>query len=172
MTFKLRFDARKIADWSARYEYDDRVPIAIAPRALARGHLLKSEFLAIAKWKSQRTRSHCAKNSPGFIESVTATAFASRDARLQIEVLTLLTGVSWPTASVLLHFYAKGPYPVLDYRALWSLSHVLSQRDYTFSFWQRYTAFAVQLADQTGVSMRTLDRALWQYSKDNQPALG
>jgi hypothetical protein len=39
---------------------------------------------------------------------------------------------------------------------------------YEFSFWWEYTQFCRKLAAEAGVSMRTLDRALWQYSKENQ----
>ncbi len=36
-------------------------------------------------------------------------------------VLRFLDGVEWPTASTILHFCGARPYPILDYRALWSL---------------------------------------------------
>ena len=61
-------------------------------------------------------------NAEGFVNAVTATALATPDERLRIEVLTLLDGVDWPTASVVLHFCHADPYPILDYRAIWSLA--------------------------------------------------
>lgn len=36
-------------------------------------------------------------------------------------ILTTINGVSWPMASVLLHFGHADRYPILDFRALWSL---------------------------------------------------
>jgi hypothetical protein len=87
--------------------------------------------------------------------------------RLQIEVLTLLDGVSWPTASVILHFFHSAPYPIVDFRALWSLKNKVPKR-YGFNFWQKYTSYCRGLSKRAGVSMRTLDRALWQFSKENQ----
>jgi hypothetical protein len=74
-----------------------------------------------------------------------------------------LHGVSWPTASVFLHFAGRDRYPILDYRALWSLG-IEKPIAYTFDFWWHYTLFCRKLADEAYVSMRTLDRALWQFS--------
>jgi len=78
-----------------------------------------------------------------------------------------MNGVSWPTASVLLHFGYFDLYPVLDFRALWSLGIDSERTEYDFEFWWQYTQFCRELAKDVGVTMRTLDRALWQYSKDN-----
>lgn len=83
-------------------------------------------------------------------------------------MLLLLTGVSWPTASVILHFCARDRYPILDFRALWSLGF-LRVPAFTFSFWWEYTCFIRGINDRMGLSMRTIDRALWQYSKERQP---
>ena len=99
------------------------------------------------------------------------TSLASQNERIRIEVLTLLHGVSWPTASVLLHLGHPDPYPILDFRAMWSLSVDVPDDTsgfYTFDLWWAYTQFCRKLANQCGVDMRTLDRALWQYSKMNQ----
>jgi hypothetical protein len=83
-------------------------------------------------------------------------------------VLTLLQGVEWPTASVLLHFGHRDLYPILDYRALWSLQVEPPKAGYDFEFWREYTKSCRELARQAELDMRTLDRALWQYSRENQ----
>ncbi|MGH7322475.1 MAG: hypothetical protein ACRELA_23010, partial [Candidatus Rokuibacteriota bacterium] len=82
-------------------------------------------------------------------------------------ILRTLAGIEWPTASVILHFCDGRPYPILDYRALWSLGFAKPPA-YTFDFWWAYTDFARVLAQSTGHDMRTLDRALWQFSKAHQ----
>jgi hypothetical protein len=105
----------------------------------------------------------------GFVLSVTSTAFTPPDERLRIEVLTLLEGVGWPTASTILHFCSNDRYPIIDFRALWSLGAAVP-KFYDFEFWWAYTQFCRGLVDQAGVTMRTLDRALWQFSKANQPS--
>ena len=103
-----------------------------------------------------------------FIRDVTGTALSTNNERLRIEVLTLLSGVNWPTASVLLHFGHTEPYPILDFRALWSLG-LQPPSQYNFEFWWAHTQFCRKLATRCKVSMRTLDQALWQFSKSNQP---
>lgn len=59
-------------------------------------------------------------------------------------------------------------YPILDFRALWSLGQTNTPSSYTFDFWWAYVEHARGLADEAGLRMRTLDRALWQYSKERQ----
>jgi hypothetical protein len=60
-------------------------------------------------------------------------------------------------------------YPILDYRALGSLVHDKPPAVYTFDFWWEYVQFCRRLAAELGCSMRVLGRALWQFSKENQP---
>jgi hypothetical protein len=72
---------------------------------------------------------------------------------------------------VLLHFGHTDPYPILDFRALWSLGVDVpadAHGFYDFPLWWEYTKFCRDLADACGVPMRVLDRALWRYSKENQ----
>ena len=171
MKFKLRVPRRHIGEWSLRYSnnLDDAVPLAVGHHAQARGYVSRSEFLEIARWKSPRTQPRCQVNCDEFVESVTSVALGTSDERLAIEVLTLLDGVSWPTASVILHFCSVRRYPILDYRALWSLSCDAAAPDYDFALWWDYVRATRDLADELSVSMRTLDRVLWAYSKAKQP---
>ena len=172
LNFKLRFPRGDIVKWAERYGSSDAdaVPLALGPVAKKRGYLTRSEFLALSRWKTPRTQKRCANNSAEFIKVVTEGSLSSSDERFRIEVLTLLSGVQWPTASVILHFCAREPYPILDYRALWSLSCLVPEKGYDFENWWDYCSFTRRLATQAGVSMRVLDRALWQYSKELQPA--
>jgi hypothetical protein len=101
------------------------------------------------------------------VEAVTRTAASATNERLRIEVLRLLKGVNWATASVILHFGVRDPYPILDYRALWSLGYD-EPPSYDFDFWWSYVGFTRDLAAEQSVSMRALDRSLWQFSKQNQ----
>lgn len=166
--FTLRFELSQIRFWARRYPLDDDVKVEkIAGEVHARGYFTRAEFLDLCYWKSPRSKSYVERNNEEFILAVTHTALATPDERLRIEVLTLLDGVSWPTASVLLHFGHNAPYPILDYRALWSLS-VEGGMNYNFDFWWEYVQACRQTAKQAGVEMRTLDRALWQYAKENQ----
>ena len=82
-------------------------------------------------------------------------------------MLTLLDGVRWPTASVVLHFFHKDRYPIVDFRAPWSMSMDVPNQ-YSFDFWWKYAGYCRVMADRAHLDMRQLDQALWQYSKENQ----
>ncbi|HSS44163.1 MAG TPA: hypothetical protein VLO07_02390 [Thermoanaerobaculia bacterium] len=167
--FRLRFPAGQIGDLANRYSdsADDLIERVLAPRIKKMGFLRKPDFIRLCRWKTPRSRRHVQKNSDAFIRAVTQTAFSTTDERLRIEVLTLLDGVDWPTASVILHFGHRDPYPILDVRAVWSLG-IDKPPKYDFRFWQAYTRFCRTLSKKSCRSLRTLDKALWQYSKENQ----
>jgi len=81
--------------------------------------------------------------------------------------MNFLDGVRWPTASVILHYFHREPYPIVDFRTLWSLS-IDVPCDYSFVFWWDYVTYCRSLAQRLGLDVRQLDQALWQYSKENQ----
>lgn len=139
--------------------------------SLIKEGLSLSHLEQIVQWKSPRSVHWIQqKNDPykqhkePYIREVTRFALATCSERARIKALTLLDGVGWPTASVILHFYHTEPYPILDFRALWSVGADLEHK-YDFAFWYEYVEFCRKEAKKAGVSMRTLDRALWQYSK-------
>jgi hypothetical protein len=167
-TFTLRFDLQEIHTWAGLYPTadDHLIEAMIAPRVRERGYFTKPELIEMCRWKTPRSGPRVASNPDEFVQTVTQTALSTADERLRIEVLTLLHGVSWPTASVLLHFGHCDPYPILDFRALWSLG--VDEQRYNFAFWWDYMLVCRSLAEKAGVSMRTLDRALWAYSKEHQ----
>jgi hypothetical protein len=168
-SLRLRFAERDIAHWAARFSFpsESKIERQIAPAARRRGYLTKKEFLAICRWKTPRSRQRCKRNRPAFVKEVTRIAFATGDEELKITALLRLSGVSWPTASVILHFCDRRPYPILDYRALWSVGFARPPA-YTLPFWLKYVTYVRSLSRRTGHGMRTIDRALWQYSKEHQ----
>ena len=169
---KLRFDRRLVRPLAARFDVagDAAIEREVAPRVRANGHLTKADFLAVCGWKSPRSRPRCEENSDELVRAVTGVALSTSCEQLRVEALTLLRGVHWPTASAILHFCHEEPYPVLDVRALWSLG-VERPPPYAFDFWRAYTEACREIARRSRVSMRELDRALWQYSKENQGGL-
>jgi hypothetical protein len=166
---RLRFPARDIARWASRYAFpsESAAERRIGAAARRRGYLTRKEFLAICRWKTPRSTPRCASNGSAVIKSVTRRAFAADDEELKITLLRRLSGVGWPTASVILHFCDRRRYPILDYRALWSLG-VNRPPTYTFRFWLQYVTYVRNLSTRTGHDMRTIDLALWQYSKEHQ----
>ena len=121
---KLRFREDDIRQIAAQYAYSGRDIdlITLRPKILARGWLYKKELQQLAEWKSWRSAGRIKNNSEDYIKEITRFALAASIERAKIEALTLLDGVQWPTASVILHFFHHKQYPILDYRALWSVS--------------------------------------------------
>jgi hypothetical protein len=130
--------------------------------------LTRDDFLALCRWKSPRAVPQASRNDAEFIRAITQTALATDSERLRIEVLTLLHGVGWPMASVILHFACDDNYPILDVRALWAAGvDNVAGVIYSFDLWQAYTLFCRQMAKEASVRMRVLDRAMWGFSPAN-----
>ena len=167
--FVLRLHLNEIHTWADRYDYPEEEIFVqeVGPRIRGRRFCTAADLVRLCEWKSPRIRSRCGKNEPAYVEAVTRIALTTPHERLRIEVLTLLSGVGWPMASVILHWGHHDPYPILDSRALWSLG-ISDPPAYTFEFWEAYTGFCRHLSHHTSISMRRLDRALWQYAKENQ----
>lgn len=178
MDFNLKFQRKRITELAEKYGIDREevyIEEELAPRTRLRGYLDKEDFLRLCLWKSQRPKKHCSFNGVAYIKEVTGIALSTKSEKseqLRIEILALLNGVSWPMASVILHFGYDNLYPILDFRALWSISAEDSNwnsKKTFFLFWESYTKYCRVLASELKISMRVLDRALWQFSKDNQP---
>ena len=169
--FVLQCDPAQLPELASRFAYDDgtRIVEQIGPRAKARGYYMRDEFLELCSWKTQRSRSRVARNSAGEVEEVTRLALSARSEALRIWAPMALEGVSWATSSVLLHFAHRDPYPILDYRALEALG-VTGVATYTIEFWNGYVEICRGLSRTTGLDMRTVDRALWQWSKERASA--
>jgi len=179
MELSLRFPKAELPQWARRYSYaDDERILKAGARARTAGYFTRDDFVEVCDWKTRgRPRRHYTQNSEEDIRRVTAQAFASTDepTRLWALVAPNLKGVQMPTASVLLHLAVVDPtspatagkaYPIIDFRALWSLN--CDKRGDTFLFWWRFVETCRVLATEAGLSMRDLDRALWEYSNQNQ----
>ena len=167
--FKLKIPKNQIKLYSEKYVYtnEDKMCEIIAPKIQKQKYLTKDDLIFICRWKSPRITPLAKQNESKFVEEVTSIALTTKNERLSVEVLMLLNGVSWPVASVILHFGKRNQYPILDYRALWSLG-VKAPNVYNYELWIAYVNYCRKLSKELKVDMRTLDRALWQYSKENQ----
>jgi hypothetical protein len=164
--FRLQFPASEIESLAGRFSYEDDPAVVAAGRsARHRGHYSRDEFLTVCEWKTSRSRLKVASNSAKRIAKTTRAAFATADEGERMERLLSLEGVGVPTASTLLHFAFPDAYPLLDVRALQSLGS-RGRSVYPVSFWLDYLAACRSLAAEHGVSLRILDRALWQHSKE------
>ena len=166
---KIRFKEEKIIDLSNRFEYQtDQSLYKISRSAKEKKYLTKQEFSEICAWKTPRSKPRIASNQEEYIKEISKIALTTNSDQLRIEILTLLNGVGWPTASTILHFCHVEEFPILDFRALYSLGYDSIPKKYTFQFWKKYTDYCRHLSKKLDLDLRTIDRGLWQYSKENQ----
>jgi hypothetical protein len=170
--FRLQFPAGEIEALAERFgvvpEVEDEVASAGAA-ARGRGFYTKPELVRLCAWKTPRSRPRVAENTEGFVEGITRAVFATGDEAERMAGLCALRGVEAPTASVLLHFAFPGEYPIIDWRALESLGQT-ERAAYPIGYWLGYVEACRTIAAQAGVSMRVLDKALWQYSSERSKA--
>ncbi|WP_346350858.1 hypothetical protein N2M06_11955 [Oceanimonas sp. AH20CE76] len=166
--FKLRFPENEISAWAEKYQFgtDDR-PEKVGTFAKENGFLDGRNLYDICEWKSSRKAGSAKENLEASVKELTRFSFSTADEYSRIASLTLLKGVMWPTASVILHFCVSERYPILDVRAIWSLGEDKPSY-YTFEYWQEYVRTCQDIADRNKISIRYLDKALWQYSRENQ----
>jgi len=168
MQFELT--RHNIEYYSERYQYKEMCTVEkIQQWFVGHRYLNRENFLKLALWKSSRPKKHYENtiNSDERIKKITSLAIDSDDEYFKIMVLQLLPGVSWPVASTILHFAEPDKYIIMDFRTIWSLGLDQPQQ-YTFEFWETYLKQTRSIANDYGVGLRTLDKALWQYSKENQ----
>jgi hypothetical protein len=164
-----RMPLAEAREWAGRFGHvQDHVLDVIAPAVRARGHFLRDEFLQTYAWKTRRTLGRAEKYTEAEIADVTGVAFRQTDEKLRIDLLRALDGVDWPVASTLLHVGLSPDYPIIDFRALWSLGSTMPTY-VNFEFWWAYVECCRALAATGGVTVRELDKALWTYSEANQP---
>ena len=149
--FELQFPIEDVTALAARFPaMDERRFLAVGAAVRARGHYTRAEFIEVCAWKTPRSRPRVAANPPRTVVAATRRALGTDDEAARIAAL-------------------PDEYPILDVRALESLG-VKSRSVYPVSFWLGYLEACRTLARRAGVSLRTLDKALWQYSKENSVA--
>ncbi len=127
----------------------------------------QQELVEIGIWKSPRQKRRYATNDDLTVRELTKFSFSAKSERAKMGALLALNGVSYPVASVILHFAFPNQYPILDFRALWSLGWK-QPSSYNFNFWQKYCNEIRKISKKLNLPLRVIDKALWQYSKENQ----
>ncbi|MGN6866850.1 MAG: hypothetical protein ACTHMY_00445 [Solirubrobacteraceae bacterium] len=165
-SFELQFPIEQVPALAARFPaMDETSGLALGATVRARGHYTRAEFIEICGWKTVRSRSKVAANSEPTVADATGRALSANDEATRISALLELAGVGVPTASTLLYFVHPEDYPILDVRALESLG-VKARSVYPVGFWLAYLGACRTIAGRAGVTIRTLDKALWQHSKE------
>ena len=166
-TFELQFGIDEIEALAARFPaLDNDARLAeIGFSVRERGFYTREEFIEVCAWKTVRSRPKVSRNTEAAVVAATGFALATEDEAARMAALLELDGVGVPTASTLLYCAFPDGYPILDVRALESLG-VKPRSQYPLSFWLGYLDACRELAQRAAVSLRTLDKALWQHSKE------
>lgn len=170
----MQINKKNIIEYSEKYDkrykntHDEMLEREMKQILKRQRHLNKNNFIKICLWKSKRQKKNYELNDELTIKEITRFSFATKSDKARIESLTILKGVSWPVASTVLHFVFSNKYPILDFRVLWSLGWKVPQT-YNFDFWQRYCDRIRSISKRFNLPIRTIDKALWEYSKEKQP---
>jgi hypothetical protein len=187
----MRANRDFIGHWRARYfseskpsqiEDEEDLLRRVGPAILQRGYYTVGELKRVNHWKlpTERNRSWLARNSHHRVKAVTQRALAAPE-HLQLYTLQLLHGVSAAVSSALLVFPLPGVHTVIDFRVARALEALdqagrlpdellWRQRPPTDNAWlppyPAYLDACRRLAAHLNVSLRDLDRALWQWHKE------
>lgn len=172
MDLCLRFHESKIESWERRYLYTQRLQdenneerlIGLKERIQQNEEMTREELYDVQTWKSTRRLRLLDENSDDQIRKITREAFGVSDDWDKLDILMELHGISYARASVILHLYDKGRYPIIDRYAVWTVDrNEIVKNSYSKDFWCEYVRFCRDIESSNGFGMRTIDRALWDF---------
>ena len=145
-----------------------------AGEAIRNGDYSLANLEAIVRWKSERAVQVLIGNSNEKIRRALAVANSPESStETAVKALLDLHGIDIALASAVLAAIFPERYTVLDYRTLEALGHAR----HDVRFYEEYLAFCKRLAESNIVrpqselpaptSLRTLDRALWEWSRSH-----
>ncbi len=165
--FVLQFAPSEIHGLEIRYRHEDDKGALRAGSSIAGGDYSRENLKTIVRWKSSRKIAWITLNTD--IEIARSLQFASdprTSEKSAVDVLCRLHGVGVPVASAILTTINPEKYTIIDFRALESLGVTKWPND-SIDYYISYLQKCRELASIHKVSLRTLDRALWQWSKEN-----
>jgi hypothetical protein len=175
--FRLAFPVSEMAQWAARYPVPDAAGDAVAfeaGRRLRAGDFDRKAFEQVTNWKSPRPAWALARNTDDEVAEAIRLALAATQPRCAVGVLMSLDGVGCPMASAILTALDQSRWTVIDFRALSSLGVPAERAEDVRFYVAHYLPECRELAGDAGCDLRTVDRALWTWSKlgGKLPALG
>ena len=171
MDLCLRFHESAIGYWASRYldsqsfrdQENEKRLMGLEKRIQKNKEMTRKEFCDIQKWKSTQGLWYLKDYPDAKIRQLTKNAFAARDDWDKLDILMEPKGVAYPRASVILHFYDRCDFPLVDEYAVWAVDKNNLVKTYTKDFWLAYVRFCRGMARRNGFCMRTIDRALWAF---------
>jgi hypothetical protein len=163
--FCLQFPPEKIPEYAKKYEFGDDEAALEAGRKISNGDYSLTNLRAIYDWKTAgRGRGRITANRQAEISEILKFAASAKSERAAISVLCGLKGVAVPVASAILTAINPERYTIIDFRALEALGTDSTNR--SVDYYLQYVATCRKLANEHRTTLRELDRALWQWSKE------
>lgn len=166
--FLLQFEPSEIAGLAARYGPEQDEDAFKAGSRIKDGNYSRDNLKVIVRWKSPRKIGFIDDNTDAEVVRALRTASDARTSeKSAVETLDKLHGIGVPMASAILTTIYPDKYTVIDVRALESLG-VIEYPSQSVEYYLRYLGKCRELSQQYHVDLRTLDRALWQWSKEHK----
>jgi agmatine deiminase len=170
--FNLQVPEDKLLSYALSYRASDDAPWLAAGKAICIGDRSRDQIKTIVEWKTRgRTTWQLSPNTDSEIEEALTAATVAQSERVAIGALTGLAGVNVPVASAIMAAIYPDRYTVLDFRAFHALG--ISKNSFSLSDYLDYLECCRQLVKVLEIkpsvdasSLRILDRALWQWSKE------
>jgi thermostable 8-oxoguanine DNA glycosylase len=162
----LQFPPSELLALAGRYGFGQDDDALSSGGKIASGDYSIANLKIIIEWKSARIAGLIEQNSD--VDVAKALRFATdkrTSERSAIDTLCRLKGVGIPVASAILTMVYPDQYTIIDFRALEALG--VKKGEDTVEFYIQYLQKCRELAQAIHIDLRTLDRALWQWSKEN-----
>jgi len=169
--FRLRLTPQTLMRLRDRY-FDDKSGMKReeaafeAGRRILGGYYGEDVLAAIFRWKSNRPKALLARNDPADVADALRLATSAATARAAIAVLCGLRGIAVPVASAVMTAVDQERFTVIDFRALQTLGVELESP--TIDQYTQYLEYCQAKSQELALTLRDLDRALWQHSKERQ----
>lgn len=165
LEFQLQFPPEQIVTYAKRYSFEDDLSALEAGQNISKGDCTRVNLETIYEWKTRgRGRGRLQQNSERDICDALKIATMAQTERAAISVLIGLDGVDVPVASAILTAINPEKYTIIDFRALQALGQ--STKDRSVKYYLRYLSACRELARKHNTTLRQLDRALWQWSRE------
>lgn len=168
--FRLQFASSEIRRLAKLYSYDGEGDALGAGREILHRRYSRANLEVIFRWKTKgRGISRLRRNTDLEIADSLRLAVAARAERSALAVLMGLSGIHVAVGSAILTAIFPKRYTIIDFRALDALG-VKRPVVVTIELYLAYLCHCRHLAKQNNVTLRCLDRALWQWSKEQTRA--
>jgi len=167
--------------WKNKYDqeedlYNKEDEVEQRKKFAKNGFMEKNDLLRIVKWKFQgrlegrqkRILRRLKNVNDSFIAEVSGLAFRRKDDTERVRLLCCIDGVGLAVSSVVLAFYARANYRVLDIHAWRGLFG--EEPNDLFSNIQRYIDFLKELrniSSQTELPCRDIEKAIFKKDTDS-----